>query len=359
MRPPGCRAGPTGTMVALLARTARGGGGRTNVAVSLVFSGFALAVLAPPLLVRLTHDGVASRLGMGAWLVTAVTVLGAWVGAAGLAGADLVRLAGHPGQLVWRTCMGQLRAVATGRYGSAVALGLWALAGVVAGAVVIVVWRLGRSLCRARAATAEHGRAARIAGRRIAELDAVVLDAAPTGGLLRGRPGIHGRGDQRRAGRPGQTPVSGGARPRASPSGRAPPPGVGFHPRIGEAAATRAAVPPRRRAGRPAGRDLRRRYRRPRAQPATVLDAVLALCGAGGPAAEPAGSVIALQATVGASGVVVLTRVERLAVPADSSRRLRLRLLLAAFTTLIAVGPVATALLATHGLLTCAPIMRT
>jgi beta-lactamase regulating signal transducer with metallopeptidase domain len=93
--------------------------------------------------------------------------------------------------------------------------------------------------------------------------------------------------------------------------------------------------------------------------PATVLDAVLALCGAGGPAAEPARSVIAPQAAVGASGVAVLTRVERLAVPADSSRRLRPRLLLAAFTTLIAVGPVATALLATHGLLTCAPIMRT
>jgi hypothetical protein len=65
------------------------------------------------------------------------------------------------------------------------------------------------------------------------------------------------------------------------------------------------------------------------------------------------------QAAVGASGVAVLTRVERLTAPADPSRRLRPRLLLAAVTTLIAVGPVATALLATHGLLTCAPMMRT
>jgi len=147
-----------------------------SVAVCLLLYSFAVAILGPPVLLRLTRSSVAPRLGVLAWLAATGTVLLAWAGAAAFMVGDLVREWRRPGDLIG-ACFSALRHVATGGAGSLLQSGLLVLSATGTLALTLALWRLGRSLTTARAQTHRHAQAARLVGRRIDGCEAVVLDA--------------------------------------------------------------------------------------------------------------------------------------------------------------------------------------
>jgi beta-lactamase regulating signal transducer with metallopeptidase domain len=317
-----------------------------SVAACLLLYSFAVAVLAPRLLVRLTHAGVAPRLGVAAWLAAIGTVVGSWVVAAGFLVGELVRDWSQPGQTILSTCFAQLRAVATGRYGVGVQIGLLALAGFAAVAVGLLVTRLGQSLLRARATTHEHARMARLAGRHDATLDAVVLD-------------VPERAAYCVAGRPHTIVLTRGAlaalddrhldavlsHERAHLAGHhhlllALSRGLAAILRRIELFTTGATEIARLLemcADDAAARTHGRR---------TVLHALVALADA---APVPTGA-------LGANSVGVLARAERLAAPPEPARRWRVRLLLGTTAALVTVGPLLAGGLAATGLALCGPM---
>lgn len=314
-----------------------------SVAACLLLYSFAVAVLAPRLLVRLTHAGAAPRLGVAAWLAAIGSVVGSWAVAAGFLAAELVRDWSRPRQTLLSSCFAQLRAVATGDYGVGVQIGLFLLSGFAALAVTVLLARLGRSLLRARTTTHEHARMARLAGRHDVGLDVVVLD-------------VPERAAYCVAGRPHTIVLTRGAmaaldehhldavlsHERAHLAGRhhlllALTRGLAaILPRI-ELVTTGAAEVARLLemcADDAAARTHGRR---------TVLQALLALSGA---APVPAGA-------LGASGVGVVARAKRLAEPPEPARRLRVRLLLGITAALITVGPLLAGALAATGVALC------
>lgn len=317
-----------------------------SIAACLLLYSFAAAVLAPRLLVRLTHAGAAPRLGAVAWLAAIGSVVGSWATAAVFLAAELARDWAQPRQTVLRTCFAQLRAVATGRYGTIVQIGLLALAGFAAVAVAVLLGRLGRSLLRARARTHEHARMARLAGAHDAALGAVVLE-------------VPERAAYCVAGRPHTIVVTRGAlaalderhvdavlaHERAHLTGRhhlllALTRGLAAILPTIELFTTGAAEVARLLEMCADDAAARAHGRR------TVLQALVALAGA---APVPAGA-------LGASSVGVLARAERLAAPAEPFRRLRVRLLLGVTAALVTVGPVLAGGLAATGLALCGPM---
>ena len=318
-----------------------------SVAACLLLYSFTAAVLAPRLLVRLTHAGVAPQLGVLAWLAAIVSVVASWTTAAAFLVGELVTDWNQPGRSVVSACFAQLRAVATGNDGLAVQLGLLALTALAAAALAVLLGRLGRSLLRARTSTHEHARMARIAGRRVEGLEAVVLDAPQ-------------RAVYCVAGRPHTIVVTSAAlaaldqrhldavlaHERAHLAGR--------HHLVLALTRGLAAILPRIELFTTGAAEVARLLemcaddaaaRRHGAR--TVLRALLALSGA---APIPTGA-------LGATGVGVLARAERLAAPPRPTHRLRTRLLLGGFAVLIAAGPVLTGGLAAAGLSFCGPMI--
>ena len=310
-----------------------------SLASCLLLYSTAVTVLAPRPLARLTGAGIAPRLGVAVWLAAIGSVVGSWIGAAGLLAAELTR----PGGTALSTCFAALGAVATGSAGVVLQIGLLALAGIAAVALTVLMVRVGRALLRARVSTREHARMARLAGRRVAGLDAVVLE-------------VPERAAYCVAGRPHTVVITSGAldvlgddqlravlaHERAHLAGR-------HHMVLAVTRALAAILP-----GMPlftlaasevawllemCADDAAARVHGSR----TVLSALLALSGA---AMAPVGA-------LGATGVGVLARVERLARPALSARRLRARLLLGAVTALVGSGPVIATLLAANGYALC------
>lgn len=317
-----------------------------SVAACLLLYSFAAAVLVPRLLVRLTHAGAAPRLGVAAWLAAIGSVASSWAVATGFLAAELVRDWTQPRQTVLSTCFAQLRAAATGRYGTIVQIGLLVLAGFTALAVAVLLGRLGRSLRRARAHTHQHARMARLAGAHDPALGAVVLD-------------VPERAAYCVAGRPHTIVVTRGAlaalddrhlhavlsHERAHLTGRhhlvlAITRGLAaILPRIG--LFTRGAAEVARLLEMCADDAAARTHGR-----RTVLRALLTLAGA---APVPAGA-------LGASSVGVLARAERLAAPPKPARRLRVRLLLSATAAVVTVGPLLVGGLTATGLALCGPM---
>jgi Zn-dependent protease with chaperone function len=318
-----------------------------SVAVCLVLYSFTVAVLGPRLLTRMTRAGVAPRLGVLAWLVAIGSVVTSWVVAAAFLVGELIRDWHQPGRAVASACLAMLREVVLGRDGGLVQIGLLVLTTLAVAAVAVLAWRLSRSLLRARASTHEHARLARIAGRHIDGLEAVVLDAP-----------------QRVAycvpGRPNTIVVTSAAvtaldarhldavlsHERAHLAGR--------HHLILALTRGLATILPRLElvtigtaqvawllemcaddaAARTHG-------------PGTVLGALLALSGA---APIP-------SSALGATGVGVLARATRLATPPRATQRIRVQLMLAAVSALLAVGPLLTVLLTASGAAMCGPVM--
>ncbi|MBA2473399.1 MAG: M56 family metallopeptidase [Pseudonocardiales bacterium] len=318
-----------------------------SVALCLVLYSFTVAVLAPCLLTRLTRAGVAPRLGVVAWLVAIGSVVGSWIIAVVFLAVELFRDADQPGHAVVSSCLATLREAAAGRAGVLVQIGLFLLATVAVAAVAVLVWRLSRSLLRARASTHEHARMTRIAGRHIDGLEAVVLDAP-----------------QRVAycvpGRPNTIVVTSAAvdaldarhldavlsHERAHLAGR--------HHLILALTRGLATILPRIQLVTIGAAEVARLLEMcaddaaARAHgPATVLGALLALSGA---APIP-------SSALGATGIGVLARATRLATPPRPAQRIRVRLMLAAVSVLLAVGPVLTVLLTATGVALCGPVV--
>jgi Zn-dependent protease with chaperone function len=147
-----------------------------STAVCLLLYSFAVAMVSPWVLLRLTRAGSVPRLGVVAWLVAMVSVVASWSTAAALLIASLVRYRDQPGRLA-TACFAALRRLFDGGSGPLVQAGWFTLAAAGASSLAILGWRLGRSLWRTRAHSRGHAERARVIGRRIDGLDAVVVDA--------------------------------------------------------------------------------------------------------------------------------------------------------------------------------------
>ena len=313
-----------------------------NIAACLLLYSFAVAVLAPRPLRRLTRTGMAPHLGVVTWLTVMLSVVGSWAAAAAFLAGDLVRDWGHPAQLA-STCFAALHAVATGRSGLVLQFGLLALTTAAAGALAVLAWRLVRALRSARARTHEHAHAARIVGRRITGLDAVVLDAPERLAYCV-------------AGRPGTIVVTSSAldvldhpnldavlaHERAHLAGR--------HHQILALTRGLAAVLPRIALFKTGAAEVARLLEMcaddvaaRRHGPATLLDALLTLTGH---APLPRGA-------LGATGTGLLARAERLAAPVAAGDRWRARMTLTSVAVLAIAGPLLTGALAASGLAMC------
>jgi Zn-dependent protease with chaperone function len=147
-----------------------------GVAVCLLLYSFAVAVIVPGLLLRLTRSGAAPWLAIAAWLTAMVSVLASWLVAAGFLVVALARDWDQPGRIA-SACFTAMRQVAVGGSGPLLQATSFALTAAAISAVVILGWRLSRSIGRARALSHRHAADARIIGHRVAGLDAVVVDA--------------------------------------------------------------------------------------------------------------------------------------------------------------------------------------
>lgn len=315
-----------------------------TVAVCLLLYSLVVVVFTPRLLARLTRAGVAPRLGIVAWLTAIGSVVASWLVAAVALMVELLRTWSQPGEIL-TACVSTLRGVAAGEAGVLLQCGLAALSAGAVGAVALLAWRWGRSLLRARTRTHRHASMARVVGRRVAGLDAVVLDAPERVAYCV-------------AGRPHTIVVTSAAldaldedhlaavlaHERAHLTGRhhlllAATRGLATSlPRVGLFTSAAAEVA---KLVEICADDVAAR----RHDSSTVLGALLTLSGA---APIPSGA-------LGATGVGVLARVQRLAEPPASARRARIRLLLSAITLLVLTGPALTALSAARGVASCFP----
>jgi hypothetical protein len=135
---------------------------------ALLEFGYAVVVAwsAPVLLVPLTSRGISSRLGLTAWLTAMASVLACLT----MAVLFLVRAAvsGWPG-LAEVVCRSVAGGACTPRvYRSALfEFGLSAAAIAAVAATVVLAWRYGRSIQRARRGTRAHAEAARMTGSKL------------------------------------------------------------------------------------------------------------------------------------------------------------------------------------------------
>jgi Zn-dependent protease with chaperone function len=316
-----------------------------SVAVCLLLYAAAVCVVAPRLLPLLTGAGASPRFGVAAWLIVLASVLASWVGAAIALPVALVAGWHRPGSLRMGECVAALRSAAFGHNGSGTQLAVAVLAVAVAGFVTVLAARVGAALTRTRTRTREHAASARIIGRRVPGLDALVVDAPQKVVYCL-------------AGRPGTVVVTSSA-VTALDNGRLE--AVLSHERAHLAgrhhlllSTTRALATslPRIRLFSVAAQDVSRLLEMcaddtaaATHSRAAVLDAILTLAGT---APVPSGA-------LGASTVGVSARVARLAYPSRARQRLRTQLLLMTFTAVLLAAPIAAAWAATHGLSACGP----
>ena len=313
-----------------------------SVAACLLLYSFVMAVLAPRPLRRLTRTGATPRLGVSAWLAVMLSVVVSWAAAAAFLAAELARDWNRPSQLA-SACFAALRAVATGRSGLALQAGLLVLTAAATAALTALAWRLGRTMLSARTRTHQHAHAARIVGRRITGVDAVVLDAPERAAYcVAGRPGtivVTSSALEVLGGRSLDAVL---AHERAHLTGR--------HHQVLALTRGLAAILPRITLFA-VGADQVARLLEMCADDAaarrhghdTLLDALVALT------AQPP----LPRGALGATGTGVLARAERLATPAAPGTRRRARIALNGVVLLALTGPVLTAMMAASGLAVC------
>lgn len=146
-----------------------------SVAACLLAYSVVLCVVGPRVLGRLTRDGVAPRLAVATWLTTLASVVSAWAVASAFLVGELLREFKQPGRIA-SACVAALRHIAEGDSGPVLQSGLLALIVAAVLAVGAATWCLSRSLVRARTLAHRHARDARIVGRRVRGVEAVVLD---------------------------------------------------------------------------------------------------------------------------------------------------------------------------------------
>lgn len=316
-----------------------------SVAVCLVLYSFAVATLSPRVLPRLTRAGAVPGLGVVAWLVVMVSVVASWLAATAFLIVSLVRFWHYPGRLA-TDCFESLRRLVDGGAAAALQVVLLVLAAAAVGTLSTLGWRSGRSLWRARAQSRGHAERARVIGRRIDGVDAVVVDAAERAAYCV-------------AGHPDAVVVTSAAidaltdrhlqavlaHERAHLAGR-------HHHVLAFARALAVAIPGvvlfstgareiSRLLEMAADDAAARRY-----GSLTLLDALLVL----------SMDALAPQGAFGATGTDVLARAERLAAPPAARNRWSNRLLLTAATLLITAGPLIPAALTAVGVMWCYPV---
>ncbi|MBL1076580.1 M56 family metallopeptidase [Nocardia sp. 2] len=319
-----------------------------SVAVCLLLYGFAVAVLAPRMLVRIGYQGAAPRLALVSWMTAIASTVAGWLVAVVLLLVDLIthRWSDTP-QRFLDTCVTHFHDAAVGRYGAPAQIGLLLLSGLTTAAAVVLITRIGSSLLQARRTTFEHARMARLAGRHHRGLDAVVLDVdEPAAYCVAGKPdtvvvsrSVLDALDERHL-------AAVLAHERAHLSGR-------HHLILAVTRALATALPrvtlftlgarevalllemvADDSAARIHGRD-------------TVVAALLAL---GGITTDPTTGPVG---TLGAAQVGLTARIERLTAPATTAARTRVQAALAAAATLVPLSSVAAA---AAGIALCASV---
>lgn len=153
----------------------------------LVYS-VSIAVFAPSLLTRLTHHGNAPRLGVAAWTTAIVSVLASWLAGTALLAVELAHAVPASGESVVGSCLLWLRGLIGDGLTVAAQIGLLVSA---TAAAVVGGWRLVRGLTIARRRTHAHARDTRLVARRVAGVDALVLDAGERAAYcVPGRPNV-------------------------------------------------------------------------------------------------------------------------------------------------------------------------
>jgi Zn-dependent protease with chaperone function len=315
-----------------------------SVAICLLLYSFAVATLAPWVLRRLTRAGTVPQLGVVAWLAAMVDVIASWLTATALLIVSLARYWNQPGRLA-TACFQSMRQLFVGGSGLLVQAGAFTLAAAAASALGMLGWRFGRSYWRTRTLSRGHAERARVIGRRIDGVDAVVVDATERAAYCV-------------AGRPDTIVVTSAAldtltdrhlqavlaHERAHLAGR-------HHHVLAFARALAVAIP-RVTLFSAGAREIARLLEMAADDSAarshgslTLLDALLALSlGA-----------LAPRGAVAAAGTDVLARAERLAAPFAARNQWTARLLLTATTLLIAGGPLIPIALAAVGATWCYP----
>lgn len=161
-----------------------------SLAACLLAYSMVVAVLGPPLLARATRSGAAPRAGMIAWAAAMGSVVVSWALAAVLLVADLMRAWGHVDRLL-AGCFAALRAAAAGGHGGFLQAALAAVTAASVLALAVLAIRIGVRLHRARVHTRCHAETAVLAARGAARGPggAVVVDAEqPSVYCLAGRP---------------------------------------------------------------------------------------------------------------------------------------------------------------------------
>lgn len=302
-----------------------------SLAACLLAYSMVVAVLGPPLLARATRGGAAPRAGMTAWAAAMVSVVLSWALAAVLLVADLLRAWGQIDRLL-AGCFATLRAAVVGGHGGIIQGGLAVLIGSTTLALAVLAVRIGVRVGRARVHSRRHAESAVLAARGAPRGPggAVVIDVE--------QPAVYCL-----AGRPATIVITSGAlaalemdqlaavmvHERAHLAGR-------HHQLLGLARALATTLPGMRLFTDGAAELARLAEMRAddaaaqRHGPDTVVGALLALAA---PGLLPA-------AALGAAGLGVADRVERLLFPPPSAR-----IPLAAILAGLLVGPVITATL--------------
>ena len=135
-----------------------------SLAVCLLAYSLVVLVFAPPLLRQVTHEGAVPRLGIAAWLAAMASVLGAWLAVAVLLVVELTRSWGHLDELL-AGCFAALRALAQQGHGGLVRASLAALATLTVVAFARLATRLLATVRHGRVHTRRHAEAAILAAR--------------------------------------------------------------------------------------------------------------------------------------------------------------------------------------------------
>ncbi|MDX5961867.1 M56 family metallopeptidase [Rhodococcus opacus] len=314
-----------------------------SVAMCLLPYSVVVAVLGSPLLVRSTHGGIAPRLGVATWVAALASVVLSWAAAAVFLLLELVRTWNQPGWSVINSCFSGLRDLVSGRAGVAIQVGLLVLAVLAVLAVMVVVWRLGCRVLRMRSHTHGHAQRARIIGRRVAGLDALIVEAPERAAYcVAGRPHAIVVTSAAMDALDGPQLEAVLAHERAHLTGRhhqllAVLRGLAASlPRM--ALFTIGAVEVARLLEMCADDDAVRAH-----GPRSLLEGLIALSGAG---PIPGGA-------LAATSIAVLDRAGRLASPPRPAELARMRTFMTAIIVLMAVGPVVTAMMASTGMVMC------
>lgn len=135
-----------------------------SLAACLLAYSMVVAVLGPPLLARATRTGATPRLGMIAWAAAMGSIVLSWALAGFVLTADLVRGWGRLDRLL-AGCFATLQAAAVGGYGGFLQAVLAVVTATSVLALAVLAARVGAGVRRARVHSRRHAEAAVLAAR--------------------------------------------------------------------------------------------------------------------------------------------------------------------------------------------------